>query len=147
MSEIRINIIASTENYSGTIHGSFGDYLIAALTAEPETIEEFEIAVQRFFKRDSDWSFFRSFRKYENFEPYDAGLLVIDLAGKVIMADTTYSYYSKEGSVRIKTKEDEDFPLPYKLSDDWKHTRGMPEFEGISTVRREYFRNNPQFDS
>ncbi len=147
MSEIRINIIDKNRTISGTIHGSFGDYLIAALTAEPETIEELEVAVQRFFERDSDWSYFRSFRKSENFEPYDAGLLVIDLIGKVIMADTTYSDYSKEGSVRIKTDTDEDFSLPYKLSDDWKHTRGMPEFEGMSAVRRNFFRENLPFDT
>lgn len=147
MSEIRINILTKIENYSGTIHGSFGDYLIAALTAEPETIEEFEIAVQRFIIRDSDWSYFRTFRKSENFDPYDAGLLVIDLVGKVIMADTTYSYYSKEGSVRVKTEMDEDFSLPYKLSDDWKYTCGMPEFEGMSAVRRESFQKNPLFDA
>ena len=45
----------------------------------------------------------------ENFEPYDAGLLVIDLAAKVILADSTYSYYSTEGTVRIKTDDGDDF--------------------------------------
>ena len=92
MSEICLNIITSTQTISGTIHGSFGDVIVAALTAEPETSEELETAIQRFIERESDWSFFHSFRKYENFEPYDAGLLVIDLVAKVIMADSSYSY-------------------------------------------------------
>lgn len=147
MSEIQINILDANQTISGTLHGSFGDVLVASLTAEPETIEELEIAVERFIKRESDWSVFRSFRKTENFEPYDAGLLVIDLVGKVILADTTYSYYSTQGKVRIKSDTDEDFSLPYQLSDDWKHTRGLPEFEGMSASRREYFRESPPFDA
>jgi hypothetical protein len=146
MSEIRLNIITNTQTISGTIHGSFGDVMVASLTAEPETVEELETAIQRFIKRESDWSFFRSFRKSENFEPYDAGLLVIDLSAKVIMADSTYSYYSTEGTVRIKTDTNEDFNLPYRLSNDWKHIRSMPEFKGISHNRREFYRNNPPFD-
>lgn len=137
MSEIRINILDNFQTISGDIHGSFGDVLVASLTAEPETIEELEIAIQRFIKRESDWSIFRNFKKREDFESYDAGLLVIDLVSKVIMADSTYSYYSKEGTVWIKTGEDEDFNLPYRLSDDWKHVSSMPEFAFQQIKKRE----------
>ncbi len=144
MSEIRINIIDNFQTISGDIHGSFGDVLVASLTAEPETIEELEIATQRFIKRESDWSIFRGFKKYEDFEPYDAGLLVIDLAAKVIMADSTYSYYSKEGTVRIKTDAGEDFNLPYRLSDDWKHVSSMPEFAFQQIEKREERLKSPK---
>lgn len=147
MSEIRINIIHDSRTISGNLHGSFGDILVAALTAEPETIEELETALERFVERESDWSFFRSFRDYENFKPYDAGLLVIDLTAKVIFADSTYSYYSTDGSVRIKTRENVDFNLPYKLSDDWKHTRSLPEFEFQQTEGRKKRLENPLFDA
>jgi hypothetical protein len=147
MSEIRINIIDDSQMISGNLHGSFGDLLIAALTAEPETIVELETALGRFVERESDWSIFRSFRKYENFESYDAGLLVIDLAAKVILADSTYSYYSTDGSVRIKTNEDEDFNLPYKLSDDWKHFGSLPEFEFQQIAQRKKRLENPLFDA
>ena len=146
MSEIRINIIDQNQTISGDIHGSFGDVLVAALTAEPESIEELETATQRFIKRESDWSFFRLFRKSENFEPYDAGLLVIDLVAKVIMADSTYSYYSTEGSVRIKTETDEDFNLPYRLADDWKCVGSMPEFNYAQEKGLEKLRANQPFD-
>lgn len=148
MSEIRINIMDGNQTISGEMHGSLGDVLVAALTAEPDTVEELETAVERFIRRESDWSFFRGFRKYENFEEgYDAGLLVIDLAAKVIMADSTYSYYSKEGTVRIKTDTDEDFNLPYRLSDDWKCVGSMPEFNYAQEKGREKHLNNPPFDT
>jgi hypothetical protein len=142
MSEIRLNIITKTQTISGTIHGSFGDVIVASLTAEPETIEELETAIQRYIKRESDWSVFRSFRKSENFEPYDAGLLVIDLIAKVIMADSTYSYYSTEGTVRIKTETDEDFSLPYCLADDWKRVGSVAEFHFAQQKGREKQQNN-----
>ncbi len=147
MSEIRINIIDNLQTISGDIHGSFGDVLVAALTAEPETVEELETAIQRFIRRESDKSFFSWFRKGENFEPYDAGLLVIDLVAKVIMADSTYSYYSTSGKVRIKTDEGEDFPLSYRLSDDWKRVGSLPEFYYAQEKGRERRLENPAFDA
>jgi hypothetical protein len=147
VSEIRVNIITATQTISATIHGSFGDVMVASLTAEPETVEELETAIQRFIKRESDWSFFRSFRKGENFEPYDAGLLVVDLVAKVIMADSTYSYYSAEGMIRIKTDTDEDFNLPYRLSDDWKWVGPLPEFYYAPEKGREEIIENPPFDA
>lgn len=147
MSEIRINIIDDSQTISGEMHGSFGDVLVAALTAEPETVEELEVALQRFILLESDWSFFRSFGKYENFEPYDPGLLVIDLAAKVIVTDSTYSYYSTKGKVRIKTDTDEDFNLPYQLSDDWKTVGSMPEYNFQVSKRRAERLQNPPFNA
>ena len=147
MSEIRINIIDRNQTISGEMHGSFGDVLIASLTAEPETVEELEIATERFIKRESAWSFFRSFRKYENFSLHDAGLLVIDLAAKVIVADSTYSYFSTTGKIRIKTEHGEYFRLSYQLSDDWKTVGSIPEYSYWESKRREERLNNPLFDA
>lgn len=146
MSQIRLNIIDQNQKISGDIHGSFGDVIVASLTADPESIEELESAIQRFVPRESS-SFFSWFRKYENFEPYDAGLLVVDLSAKVIMADSTYSYYSTKGTVRIKTDTGEDFSLPYQLSDDWKCVGSMPEFEFQQVKRREEILQNPPFNA
>lgn len=147
MSEIRINILDVTGTISGTLHGSMGDVLIAALAAEPATIEELETAVERFIKPESDWTIFRAFRKHENFEPYDAGILIIDLAAKLIAADSTYSYYGKKGSIRIKTDTNEDFSLPYELSDDWKTVGSIDEFQIWSAKRRRKFAENPPLDA
>ena len=146
MSEIRINIIDEIQTISGEMHGSFGDVLVASLTAEPETVGELEVAVERFISKESDWSVFRSFKRHEDFELWDAGLLVIDLVARVILADSTYSYYSTEGTIRIKTDEDEDFGLPYKLSDDWKRVGSLPEFNFAQSKRRERRLENPPFD-
>ena len=147
MSEIRINIIDQNQTISGEMHGSFGDVLVASLTAEPDSIAELETAIQRFIKRESDWSVFRFFKQHADFEPYDAGLLVIDLAAKVILADSTYSDYSKKGTIRLKNYSDEDFNLPYELSDDWKHTFSIPEYHYWESKRRAEILENPPFET
>lgn len=147
MSEIRINIIDDSQTISGTMHGSFGNILVAALAAEPETVGELETATERFVERESDWSFFRAFRQGENFEAWDAGLLVIDLAAKIVMADSTYSYFGARGTVRIKTDEGDDFDLPYRLSGDWKRVGSMPELHYSQTKRRAELSGNRPFES
>ena len=48
MSEVKLNLIDSKTILVGTIHGSIGDRCIAALSAEPETINELEAALERF---------------------------------------------------------------------------------------------------
>jgi hypothetical protein len=50
MSEIKLNLIDSTTILTGTTHGSNGDYCVAALSAEPETINELVEALERFEK-------------------------------------------------------------------------------------------------
>lgn len=91
MSCIRLNLIDFSQIVSGEVHGSIGDAVIAALSAEPETIHELELALARFIKPTEGWSPFASLRAGENFEPYDAGLVIVDLAARIIMLDSTYS--------------------------------------------------------
>jgi hypothetical protein len=91
MSYIRLNIIDHERTVSGEVHGGVGDSVIASLSAEPESIHELELALTRFQKPVSDWSALASLRTGENFEPYDAGIMIIDLAAQVVMIDSSYS--------------------------------------------------------
>jgi hypothetical protein len=119
------------------VHGFFGDALVAALTAEPETIEELRLAVARFVKPVTDSSPFHDFREEENFEPYDAGILIIDLAGRLVATDSSYSQHSYEGSIRVRDEfTDNDAVLPYRLSDDWLVVNSVPEYEAVAKQSR-----------
>src|SRR5438045_2150050 len=122
MSYVRINIADKERTVSGDLHGSMTDALIASLCAEPETIEEFETALARFAKPESDWTPLRQFVGHENLEPYDAGIVAIDLAARVCGYDSTYSSPSKEGSVSVPcgfADSGEDIRIRYKVPDDW----------------------------
>jgi hypothetical protein len=137
MSYIRINIADRNQTINGEAHGYFGEALVAALMAEPETIEELGVALARFIKPLSDASPFVWFQKGESFEPYDAGVVVIDLAARVVAVDSSYSQPSAEGNVRLEDESSgEDVFIPYRLSDEWLFVYSIPEYEGVSAKRR-----------
>jgi hypothetical protein len=73
MSYIRINLTDLNQTISGDVHGSIGDALIASLSAEPETIQELELALARFQKPAGGWSALASLRPGANFEPMMRG--------------------------------------------------------------------------
>jgi hypothetical protein len=103
MSCIRLNLIDFSQTVSGEVHGSIGDAVIAALGAEPETIHELELALARFSKPSEGWSSFAGLYGGENFEPYDAGIVIVDLAARIVMLDSTYS-----APMPISNRSDED---------------------------------------
>src|SRR6266478_408881 len=107
MSEVKLNLVDAKRVLHGTIHGSVADACVAALSAEPETIEELEAALARYIKpRDTNayFNWFSSIHCPTNFfsvssaesgpihdfraaldtEPWDAGIVVIDLAARIV---------------------------------------------------------------
>lgn len=91
MSEVRLNIIDSRGAIHGTAHGFAADAVIAALSAEPETIAELEAALDRYIKHLDDRRPFDFFDASENFEPWDAGLVIVDLAARIVATESSYS--------------------------------------------------------
>lgn len=152
MSLIRINVADEHTVVTGELHGSDGDRLIASLTAEPETIEELETAFKRFAREDSGSLPFGWFRKSEledpdkfedefNPEPFDAGILIIDLAGRTVASESTYSVVSREGTIGVADRLSEEpavmeFGLPFRLSDEWEFFGSVLDFEGAARERR-----------
>ena len=139
MSYIRLNIIDNRQAISGEVHGFLGDALVAALTGEPETVGELATALGRFIKPASDWPVFQGFAGHELFEPYDAGVLVIDLAARAVAVDSSYSCPAASGSVRVPSgfaDDDEDVMVPYRLPDDWLFVYSIPDYEGVCRERR-----------
>jgi hypothetical protein len=150
MSCVRFNISDPEGAVSGDLHGSMTEPMIAALTAEPETIAEFESALHRYFKSESDWPPLRGFRKHEDLEPYDAGIVAIDLPSRTVGYETTYSYPRAEGSVRVWGEfadDPEAIHVPYRLPDDWKFVETVPLYEGTRIGRREERSKQMPFDA
>ena len=150
MSYVRFNISDRDGAVSGDLHGSMTEPMIAALTAEPETIAEFESALHRYIKSESDWPPLHGFKKHEDLEPYDAGIVSIDLPSRTVGYETTYSYPCAEGSVRVWSEFAEDreaIHVPYRLPDDWKFIETVPLYEGTRIGRREERSNRLPFDA
>jgi hypothetical protein len=81
------------------MHGSRADRAIAALSADPVTLEELEDASARFARPRPNGRFFAKLRPGLCDEPYDAGLVVVDLVARLVVVDSTYSSPGKEGTV------------------------------------------------
>ena len=150
MSYVRFNISDRDTTIHGDLHGSMTEPLIAALTAEPETIPEFETALHRFVKPESDWPTLHDFKDNEDLEPFDAGVVAIDLAGRTVGYESSYSSPSAEGSVRVPSEfaeENEDVWIPYRVPDDWVFVQTMACYEGTMITRREERLNRMPFDA
>ena len=120
LSETRLVIRESARDWSGTIHASDPDRAVAALSADPVTLEELEAAVGRFARSTPGCRLFANLSQGLCDEPYDAGLVVIDLVARLIVVDSTYSSPGTRGVVpyhdgRFAT----DLRVKYHLADDW----------------------------
>ena len=149
MSYVRFNISDHYQCVSGDLHGSMTEPLIATLTAEPETIPEFESALRRFVKSESDWPPLRGFKRHEDLEPYDAGIVAIDLSSRTIGFDTTYSIPCAAGRVRVPCEfaDEDDTWIPYKLPDDWIFVESMALYRGTRIAQREDRLRRAPFDA
>src|SRR5262245_60200022 len=135
MSEIKINLLDSHSTLIATVHGSVGDRLVAALSAEPETIDELEAAFKRFEKSDGilGSSLYRYDERCEiDEEPWDAGVMVIDLAARVVACESTYSLPGPCGTVDYHNgKCCTGFELGYRLPDDWMFVREINDYRVV----------------
>jgi hypothetical protein len=89
MSYIRLNISDQTQTLNGEVHTSVGDALVAALSSDG-SINELALALSGFIAPRDDESPFRGFVEGWNLEPYYAGILIIDLAARIVAARPTY---------------------------------------------------------
>jgi hypothetical protein len=122
MSEVRLNLIDSQHILIGTIHGSVVDACVAALSAEPETIAELGSALARFQKPLDSRSPFAWFHRSDTIDerPWDAGIVIIDLAARIVAYESTYSHPGPRGSVRYHDGSSEtDISVVYQVPDDW----------------------------
>ena len=150
MSEIKLNLVDAHTILAGTIHGSVGDACVAALTAEPETIDELEAALGRYIKPDEHCSQFPLFRRQSEIDgnQHDAGLVIIDLAARVVAADSSYSELGPEGVVHYHDGTNKtDIPIRYRLGPEWLFVNSVDSYRWSSERRRADRQSKPPMDT
>ena len=164
MSELRLNILYAGGAIHGTLPGADCDRVIAALSADPETIEELETALGRYCMRPGGCKYLANFKSGVCHEPWDAGLILIDLVARVIGRESTFSALGHEGDIRLDLgecekehkhshdggdNEDDDDEVDglYHLAADWKFEKSLAEFEIVAASRRERKQNAPRRDA
>src|SRR3989442_5326645 len=147
MSEVRLNIIDCEGAVHGTVHGSISDAVVASLTAEPQTLVELETALGRFIK-PNDQRPFALFSAGVNDEPWDAGVVLVDLTAHVLAAESLYAQPEKEGEVAYHdgTKAT-DVAVLYRVPDDWVFLNSEAEYEAVRARRRAELATNPPLDA
>jgi hypothetical protein len=142
MSEVKFNLIDAQEVLSGAIHGSVVDSCVAALSAEPETSAELEVALGRYIKREEGSSIFALMRRSREVdsEPWDAGLVIIDLAARIVATESTYSN-PQPGTQAT------DIAVPYQLPEDWLFVNSIDAYRWSSERRRSERRARLPFDA
>lgn len=140
MSEVKFNLTDAQHTLRGTTHGSIAEATIAALSAEPETIAELEAALARYIKPDTTSTPFASFYKsaWIDTEPWDAGIVIIDLAARIVASESSYSRPRPKGQVNYHDGTcATDTPVLYRLPDDWRFLSSIEEYECLRERRRQ----------
>jgi hypothetical protein len=149
MSEVKLVIRDVNEDRSGIVHGSVADCVIAALSADPVSITELDAAVDRFTLESPVRGHFPHFRHRLDTEPWDAGLVVIDLAARLVVIDSTYSTPRKQGIVtrcNVANIEGGQVHLRYRMSDEWMFLSEATNWQGIARIRRQQQADQPEID-
>ncbi|MBL7044855.1 MAG: hypothetical protein ISR77_39880 [Pirellulaceae bacterium] len=138
MSEITLNVLDVERSLHARVHGAAGERVVAALAADPETIEELAVAVGRFLCGSEDGDFFDGWHDGVCHEPWDAGIVFVDLAGRLVASRSSYSSFSHRGTVAWHDGDaDGGLMLPYHLSGDWEFSDDPDTFDLQSARRRE----------
>jgi len=140
MSEVKLVIRDAKEDRSGTVHGSVAEWFIAALSADPVSLAEMNAAVDRFALESPDRGHFTFFRHNLDAEPWDAGLVVIDMAARLVVIDSSYSSPGRKGVItrhNIESVEGGAVSLSYRLADDWLFLHDAMNWEGTAGMRRQ----------
>jgi len=138
MSEIKLNLIDTQNILHGTIHGSVADAVVAALSAEPETIAELQAALERYIKpidKASPFALFHADSRIDE-RPWDAGIVVVDLAARIVASESTYSQPAPQGQVDYHNGVSAtDIPVLYRLRDDWLFLDSIRQYECLREQR------------
>ncbi len=147
MSQVRLVVRDAQRAIFADPHGSDADRVIGALSADPETIEELEAAMER-FTGPSEKGYFHHFYNGLDDRPYDAGLVVIDLAARLIVCDSTYSGASRSGCLAWRDERGTtEKHVRYHLSDEWRIRSDSLDWDAEADDLREKRLANPPIDA
>jgi hypothetical protein len=170
MSELKLNLVDSERILHGIVHGSIADACVAALSAAPETIAELEAALARFIKPCDSIGPFASLcaidyrpdagastQETESIERFsaaldtqrwDAGVVVIDLAARIVAGESFYSQPEPEGQVCYHDGHAAtDISIMYLVPDDWLFVNSVDAYQWSRERHLQKRADNPPFDA
>ena len=118
------------------VHPSRADYLVAALSDDPETIDDLRAALGRFVHAPEAEQFFGNWLPGVYAGPIAKGLFVIDLAARLLVAPPNDDVTWNRAGILISGRDDEELLVPYRLADEWEVRLDPAGWEARAAERR-----------
>jgi hypothetical protein len=160
MSELRLNIIDRQAVINGCVHDGIADAVIAALSADPETIAELDAALDRFIKPAGDVRPLTAFREGLCRDPLGGGIIIVDMAARIAAAQSPtwtllgqgqmlYQHGSElsdqdgSGPSDQDGSESLDLWVCYRAPDDWLFLDSIAEYDARAQARKAEYAIEP----
>jgi hypothetical protein len=146
MSEMRLVVRDWEKDLWADRDGGFAIGVFAALSADPETIEELDAALERFNARKG--CFFEGFSEGLDDQPGEQGLAVFDLAARLVVWNSPYDMPELDGTITYHNgKRETLMGVDYTLSDEWMLASTAAGWRELAEQRREARRLDPPLDA
>jgi hypothetical protein len=143
MSTVRLLVRAIDGNWSGIVPSRLASRAIAALSADPASFEDLQAAVRRFVGYPSGAEPLAELVPGDWDTPHDRGIVVLDLAARLIAADVSFGQLSRKGELLwLECEEPGDWDLteallPFELAEDWLLSDQTDTWRELAAQRRE----------
>lgn len=139
MSVLRM-IIADDRHYlCCELHGSCAEWVYAACSGNPKTLDELDKLLPEFGADANLRELCMNHADFE-FEPIDAGLIIVDLAKKWIFAEDSYFGAHRRGSYQTRGAAQEE-TIVYEFSKDWQFVAEARWFQYLHSCNLKPFGN------
>jgi hypothetical protein len=157
--ELMVSIIDADRAVHDAMPAGMADTILAALAAEPETLEELQTAVARYDRHIVREGFLQALAEGVNEETWDAGVMIIDLPARLVVADTEpalyqpaphgYALYVPDPPPDdwLQIPDDEVVWVRYELPGDWRFVNSLAGWRELAAERRRDRGANPPFDA
>lgn len=147
MLKTMVSVIGVERTVHLKIHDGLADVGIAAVSAEPATVDQWQAALGRFL--DASVVDYVMERAKPGLAPAQAegGHVVIDMTARLVVLDTPLPEMPRLGNVQ--TCDDNtllDTWLPYRIPDDWEIMHSVQDWENRARERREQLKGAWQVD-
>ena len=137
MSELTLSISDGERSIHGCVALSDAIRIVGSLAADPETIAELELALGRFRSSAGSSGFFEPWCTGLSHDAWDAGLVFIDLPGRLIASQTSHGAFESEGAIEWHDGElTTDRLVPFHIAADWMFLDRVHGFEPLAAQRR-----------
>lgn len=142
MSTVRLLVRAADGNWSGIVPSRLAFRAIAALSADPASFEDLQIALRRFVNFPPGSEPLAELVPGDWDAPHDRGIVVLDLIGRLIAADPRFGHLSRKGEIFWLEYEEPDeweatdTQLPFALAEDWLLSDQTDSWRELANDRR-----------